>query len=226
VLVYYGAAGHGKGLVDAMSGFGVKGPLRKAVVTEDFHYSSAEEIYNYVSKLFESDEKKQYILLSEEEIADRRKTKSPLVLKDCIKFHMIAFHPDSSVQTKVNMCSCDECLEGDFIDCLLEPGNMMSSGQVDMEGSDYDYSDDEREFEDDDVEDEEDHEAYELRADCVLDVLQICSFIALYSPPSSFELFYLCKVLDFGTATEDMVDAYNHRVPMGTKYVLCNYLEK
>ena len=27
VIVYYGTAEHGKGLVDAMSGFGVKGPL-------------------------------------------------------------------------------------------------------------------------------------------------------------------------------------------------------
>ena len=30
---YFGASGHGKGLVDAMSGFGVKGPLRRAVIT-------------------------------------------------------------------------------------------------------------------------------------------------------------------------------------------------
>ena len=36
VIVYYGASGHRKGLVDAMSGFGVKGPLRKAVLTQDF----------------------------------------------------------------------------------------------------------------------------------------------------------------------------------------------
>ena len=27
VMMYFGRAGHGKGLVDAMSGFGVKGPL-------------------------------------------------------------------------------------------------------------------------------------------------------------------------------------------------------
>ena len=29
IIVYYGASGHGKGLVDAMSGFGVKGPICK-----------------------------------------------------------------------------------------------------------------------------------------------------------------------------------------------------
>ena len=34
VMMYFVRAGHVKGLVDAMSGFGVKGPLWKAVVTE------------------------------------------------------------------------------------------------------------------------------------------------------------------------------------------------
>ena len=33
ILVYYGVSGHGKGLVDAMSSFGVKAPLLRAVIT-------------------------------------------------------------------------------------------------------------------------------------------------------------------------------------------------
>ena len=35
IIVYYGAAGHGKGLVDAMSAFGVKTPLKRAVIEQD-----------------------------------------------------------------------------------------------------------------------------------------------------------------------------------------------
>ena len=35
IIFYYGVKGHGKGLVDAMSGFGVKGPLRNAIITND-----------------------------------------------------------------------------------------------------------------------------------------------------------------------------------------------
>ena len=73
---------------------------------------------------------------------------------------------------------------------------------------------------------EEDIEAYEVRADCVFDILHRGSFIALLSHSDSFELFYLCKVLEFGTATEDMIDSYNHQITIGTKYILCNYLEK
>ena len=224
MIIYYGAAGHGKGLVGAMSGFGVKGPIRKAVLTEDFHYSHAEETHHYINKLFKGDDKKHYVLLTEKDISEKRKIKLSLVLKDCMKFHMIAFHPNGSVQTKVNMCSCTECFQGDFIDCLLEPGTMISSGQLDDEDSDNNSSDEEHEFEDDDIS-HDDHEAYELQADCVLDVVQRGSFIDLYSPSTSFELFYICKALDFGTAAEDMVDAYNHHISTGTKYTF-NCLEK
>lgn len=40
VLVYHGVNGYGKGQVDAMSSFSVKFPLRDAVITNDFKYSS------------------------------------------------------------------------------------------------------------------------------------------------------------------------------------------
>ena len=92
------------------------------------------------------------------------------------------------------------------------------------EDSGNNSNDEEHEFEDDDIL-HNDHEAYELQADCVLDVVQRGSFIALYSPPTSFKLF-LCKVLDFGTAAENMVDAYNNPISMGAKYIQCNYLGK
>ena len=43
VLVYFGVSGHGKGLVDAMSGFGVKQPLRLAIIQQDIFFQSAEK---------------------------------------------------------------------------------------------------------------------------------------------------------------------------------------
>ena len=35
IIFFYGEAGHGKGLIDAMAWFGCKGPLRKEIVTND-----------------------------------------------------------------------------------------------------------------------------------------------------------------------------------------------
>lgn len=56
VLVFYGVLGHGKGLVDAMSGFGInKGPIRKAVLWEDFSYHKALDIQEYLIENFRHD---------------------------------------------------------------------------------------------------------------------------------------------------------------------------
>ena len=44
VIICYGAAGHGRGLVDAMSSFGIKAPLRKDIITDDFYWSTAEDL--------------------------------------------------------------------------------------------------------------------------------------------------------------------------------------
>ena len=41
-VIYYGAEGHGKGWVYSMCGFGVKTPLRRAVITENFSYKNAK----------------------------------------------------------------------------------------------------------------------------------------------------------------------------------------
>ena len=49
-VYYYDAKGHGKGLVDAMSGFGLKTPLRKAIVTEDVFCDSTQKVYEFISE--------------------------------------------------------------------------------------------------------------------------------------------------------------------------------
>ena len=122
-LIAYGVTGHGKGLVDAMSGFGVKGPLSRAVILEDFTYNSAEDIHTYMKKKFENDNLKHHFLLDKESIDDERKKKSALKIKNCIEKHMIAFFPDGSIQTKINLCSCDKCMLGLFTECPYEQGS-------------------------------------------------------------------------------------------------------
>ena len=58
VICYYGVAGHGKGLVDSMSAWGVKTPLRKAIINQDFWYLNASDIVVYLKQLFMDDDKK------------------------------------------------------------------------------------------------------------------------------------------------------------------------
>ena len=224
IIVYYGASGHGKGLVDAMSGFGVKGPLRKAVVTEDFFYNSAEEIHTFLTNRFTDDHNKHYFLVNSDITSVKRELKVARTIDSCQKLHMIAFNADGTIQKKVNLCSCEMCLTGDFLRCPIEAGVKISYGN--MESEDEDSCDEdpegESEAEDDDVEFEE----LELRAECVFDVIEVGSYVALFSAKSSFELFYICKVIAFGTAENDIYDSFNHAVLKGTRFIECNYLEK
>lgn len=43
----------------------MKGPIKKAVFIENFHYSSVEEIYHFINKFFKGNGKKHYVLLTE-----------------------------------------------------------------------------------------------------------------------------------------------------------------
>ena len=80
IIFYYGVTGHGKGLVDAMSDFGMKGHLRRAVLTiENFDYKTADNIYNFLIKLFENDVTKHYYLIHPDTIKSKKIPKnSPL----------------------------------------------------------------------------------------------------------------------------------------------------
>ena len=82
----------------------------------------------------------------------------------------------------------------------------------------------ENDYDDDDA--ESDAEAYELRSESVNSILTKNTTIALYSSSNSLELFYLCKVIDFGVAIENMVDEYNHIILQGSRYIECQYYQK
>ena len=55
IVSFYGTSGHGKGLVDAMWSFGVKAPICRALLTDDFSYQNAKDIFDYLTLLFGND---------------------------------------------------------------------------------------------------------------------------------------------------------------------------
>ena len=63
VVLIYGIPGHGKGLVDSMSSFGVKSPLRDAILTESFWYENSEDMKQFLCNKFFDDDSKQYFVL-------------------------------------------------------------------------------------------------------------------------------------------------------------------
>ena len=121
VLVYYGVAGHGKGLVDAMSGFGVKTPLRKLIQTEDFYYKTAEDVCCKLSSMFEEDKSKLYIQVPIETLNEKRKLYScvdDIKLPDTRKLHVILYKPTGEMITRFHLCECSFCLAGNIDQCI------------------------------------------------------------------------------------------------------------
>ena len=43
IIFFYGEAGHGRGLIDAMAWFGCNGPLQKEIITNDAWFSNADD---------------------------------------------------------------------------------------------------------------------------------------------------------------------------------------
>ena len=65
-----------------------------------------------------------------------------------------------------------------------------------------------------------------MRAESVNSIVSKDSTIALYSSANAFELFYLCKVLDFGEATKLLKDKNKHVTEKGSKFIKCQYYQK
>ena len=52
----------------------------------------------------------------------KRDNKNLLKINGCMKLHMTCFSPNGNMTAKVNFCSCDACVKGKFLKCLLEKG--------------------------------------------------------------------------------------------------------
>ena len=89
VIVYYGVSGHGKGLVDAMSGFEVKGPLQRKVITSNLNYSNASDIHEFLTNKFHADDKKHYFNIESGKIKHQREDKVPLPITKCREKHIM-----------------------------------------------------------------------------------------------------------------------------------------
>ena len=119
VLLFYGVPGHGKGLLDSMSYFGVNGPIRDAILREDFWYHNSQDFEGYLLLKFLEDETKKYYVLDPIELLKRNKEKMKFERErnGCKRMVMIAFIPDGKILVARNYCSCGHCLVGSFDSC-------------------------------------------------------------------------------------------------------------
>ena len=89
--------------------------------------------------------------------------------------------PDGTIQSKINICSCKSCIEGDFVFCLTEKGKTVQ--QVTEASDDDSTTESELEDDYDDGDTESDTEAYKLRSESVNNVLTKNTTIASHCTP-------------------------------------------
>ena len=108
------------------------------------------------------------------------------------------------------------------MDCLSECGKIVY-GAVSSDDTDTSSED---EIEDEIASSTQQQEEYNIRGLRIMECISKDSVIALFSPSSSFELFYLCHVYDFGIAQENMKDDSDHIVFKGQPFIKCKYYDK
>ena len=128
VICHYADSSHGKGLVDAISDFRAKDPLRKAVVIQDLHCDCGSNIVSFLKDLFINDNQKHHFELRSKEIQSI--TTSAIKIKDCRIQLMVIFFPDGKIQVKQNICCCTSCIRGALIDCSFETGVQVNSREI------------------------------------------------------------------------------------------------
>ena len=160
VIVYYGVAGHGKGIVDTRSSFCVKEPLRKEIARKDFWYTTFKEIFDFLSKTKGSHTVKYFYIPEDKRRERKDRDDDVLKIDGCMKEHIV-FSPHHSIQTKVNICSCEDCIEANLINCSTEKGKLAvcadESDGGDSNGEIEEFDDGNEEDEDEDA-DSEKHE--------------------------------------------------------------------
>ena len=232
VLLFYGVVGHGKGLVDSMSSFGVKMPIREAIVREDFWYKDSKEIERFLSLKFFEDPKKNYYVLQPDELIKRNEEKGKYErqLKGVKQMVMVSFFPNGKIVAAKNYCACENCIVGNFDHCYEDvcdraiydgKKSVFKKGNHDIMTDDVDNDDDGTEDVrslDDDVPGIEIDEIATIR-----EMVKPGDFIALNSF-THIEQFYLCKVHEVCVASDDVEDSNGHCFQKGEAYILSSYL--
>ena len=199
---FYGVPGHGRGLIDAMAWFGCKGPMRKAIITDDSWFKNAQEMTSFLKNRFQNDPKKEHHLIEDKKAANlRKKGREERFVSGCSSAYVISIFPDGkTVKTWKTIKDFIQENEDDDIDDDNAGDNAGNNADNACDNTGVD--------EDEDV----DFGIGDVWTECVEDaelfgLIDVKTFVAIRSPSNSLELFHLMRVEGKGVATENMMDA-------------------
>ena len=182
IIRTYGAAGHGKGVIDAISSFGVKNILRKDIVTHDVIFNTSEDVTNYLSI-----KKPQfsYTHITPECLANKRHASNETIpLKQCMKQHMIIFVSHGDITMQEYLCDCTLCLQFMFSECYYH--SSTNDAMISATMNEYESN-----------EEEQDDDNYIDRSQQMFDFVEVPSYISLITG-NTIQPLYFVKVTEKG----------------------------
>ena len=195
IIRLYGAASHRKGLVNAMSSFGVKSILRRDIIGLDVWFGNSTEMCDYLG--LHEDPRISYSVISQAEVDKKRMARTEKKIDGCMIKHLFKYKPnDHTVFMKEFLCDCDNCLDFNFSECC-RADKFQDQSQI-------------KEFE----------EQAEFVDDCHLDEQQDYGqhVFAFVSVPS------FVAVISYNSC-EAMNDRYGHSLDARENYLKGNYLK-
>ena len=202
VIWFYGEPGHDRGLIDAMSSFGCKAPLRQGILN-DMWFHNACEMVDFLNREFQDDISKFYSLVDDKQNAVARKLpRAEHPIDGCRKMHMISVDQYGDWVTKTVLGENDNQLFS------LELNNYYEE--------DYYSEIDEHIAENNDV-----CNTLQLK----FDFIEPGTYVASRTPISC-ESFYLFKITSKHLADDYLTDPHGHTIAKGESYFVGCIFEK
>ena len=133
VIVYiYGAAGNGKGLIDAMSAFGCKNLLRMDILGEDAWWADRKVMCEHLQR--KGDTRMLYCHIPAWKTNENRKENAEIVMNGCTKHHLFIYTPNEKApKMKQFLCDCEMCLQFRFEECEKKNEERNEDAVVEIE---------------------------------------------------------------------------------------------
>ena len=206
---FYGEAGHGRGLIDAMAWFGAKGPMRKCIIDTDKWFENAEQMVSYLNELknIKNDKSKEYHYLDQYTTAAlRREGRSERRIVGSSFAHVISFFSD--VHTFKKWLTIKDFMDDMNSNNIPEPEHEEEQFEEQLET----------------VEEIEELPTWHETMDemDMFKLIEVNSFVAIRSERG--ELFHLMKVEKKKTAEKSFMDASGkHSILEGEPYLVCKW---
>ena len=114
IIRIYGSAVHGKGIVDAVSSYGVKSILHRNIITHEQCFQSSSEICDYLQ--FHGGKRKCYININVNAVGFKTINKNEAPIKNSIMQHFFDYKPSSEkVFIRKYLRDCEQRLNFNFI---------------------------------------------------------------------------------------------------------------